>query len=135
MDEITNKRTVAEIGDYFDGEVERFSDLSRGQASIRDARLMMDLLAETAAALAPEACEILDIGCGAGNQTLNLLRIFPDADCTLLDISPAMLARARERVSAAARGKSGIPQNHVFMRHHHDSKWNEIKEAWLILAG
>ena len=94
------KRSVAEIGSYFNGEVERFSNLAKGQASIKDARLMMDLLAETASALAPETREILDIGCGAGNQTLNLLRVFPDADCTLLDISPAMLDRARERVGA-----------------------------------
>lgn len=102
--EIRAKRTTAEIGTYFDGEVERFSDLSAGQASIADARLMMDLLAETASALAPGAENILDIGCGAGNQTLNLLRVFPHAACTLLDISPNMLERAKERVSAAASG-------------------------------
>jgi len=100
-----SKRTVSEIGAYFDGEVERFSDLAKGQASIKDARLMMDLLAETASALVPETRNILDIGCGAGNQTLNLLRRFPDADCTLLDISPVMLARARERVGAIASGR------------------------------
>ena len=105
MNEHGPKRTVAEIGSYFNGEVERFSDLGKGQASIKDARLMMDLLAETASALAPETHDILDIGCGAGNQTLNLLRVFPDADCTLLDISPAMLERARERVGSAASGK------------------------------
>ena len=104
MEENTGKRSVAEIGRYFDGEVERFSDLGRGQASIKDARLMMDLLAETASALVPGACSILDIGCGAGNQTLNLLRVFPQAECTLLDISPAMLERARERVGRAAAG-------------------------------
>ena len=45
------KRTVAEIGSYFNGEVERFSDLAKGQASIKDSRLMMDLLAETASQL------------------------------------------------------------------------------------
>ena len=99
------KRTVAEIGSYFNGEVERFSDLVRGQASIKDARLMMDLLAETAQVLVPDARNILDIGCGAGNQTLNLLRVFPDADCTLLDISPAMLKRAGERVGSVAAGR------------------------------
>ncbi len=99
------KRTVAEIGSYFNGEVERFSDLAKGQASIKDARQMMDLLAETASALVPETRTILDIGCGAGNQTLNLLRVFPEADCTLLDISPAMLERAKERVGSAAAGK------------------------------
>ena len=47
MKEPVSKRTAAEIGAYFDGEVERFSDLARGQASIKDARLMMDLFAET----------------------------------------------------------------------------------------
>ena len=54
MNEHGPKRTVAEIGSYFNGEVERFSDLEKGQASIKDARLMMDLLAETASALVPE---------------------------------------------------------------------------------
>ena len=98
------KGTAAEIGRYFNGEVERFSDLAKGQASIKDARLMMDLLAETASSLIPETHTILDIGCGAGNQTLNLLQVFPDAECTLLDISPAMLERAKERVGAVAPG-------------------------------
>lgn len=105
MKEFVSKRTAAEIGAYFDGEVERFSDLARGQASIKDARLMMDLFAETAPVLVPRARSILDIGCGAGNQTLNLLRVFPDADCTLLDISPAMLGRAEERVGFVASGR------------------------------
>lgn len=99
------KRTVAEIGAYFDGEVERFSDLSAGQSSIKDARLMMDILAEASVALVPGAAEILDVGCGAGNQTLNLLRSFPGACCTLVDGSPAMLERARDRVGAVAPGR------------------------------
>jgi len=104
-EEAAYKKTAAEIGSYFDGEVERFSDLARGQLSIKDARLMMDLFAETAPVLLPDARKILDIGCGAGNQTLNLLRVFPAADCTLLDISPAMLKRASERVGLAAAGR------------------------------
>ena len=105
MDNKKDKKTTAEIGSYFNGEVERFSDLAKGQASIKDARLMMDLLAETARVLLPDARNILDIGCGAGNQTLNLLQVFPSADCTLLDISPAMLKRAEERVGSIAVGK------------------------------
>lgn len=72
---------------------------------------MMDLLAETASALLPEAREMLDIGCGAGNQTLNLLRVFPNTNCTLLDISPSMLKRAEERVGAAAKGKVTVIEN------------------------
>ena len=100
-----NKKTAAEIAAYFDGEVERFSDLTTGQSSIKDARLMMDLFVEIAPVLVPGARRILDLGCGAGNQTLNLLRAFHDADCTLLDISAAMLERARERVGSVAAGK------------------------------
>ena len=100
-----NKKTAAEIASYFDGEVERFSDLAKGQASIKDARLMMDLFVEIAPVLVPVARRILDLGCGAGNQTLNLLRAFPDADCTLLDLSSAMLERAQERVGSVAAGK------------------------------
>jgi len=104
-DESGPKRTAAEIGAYFNGEVERFSDLAKGQASIKDARLMMDLLAEAASVLVPGAGNILDLGCGAGNQTLNLLRVFPAANCTLLDLSPAMLERAHERVGAVIPGR------------------------------
>ena len=100
-----NKQTAAEIGSYFDGEVERFSSLATGQASIKDARLMMDIFAEVAPVLVPRTHRILDLGCGAGNQTLNLLRAFPDADCTLLDISTAMLERAKKRVGSVAAGK------------------------------
>ena len=113
LDAPESKRTVAEIGRYFNGEVERFSDLAKGQASIKDARLMMDLLAETASVLAPGTHTILDIGCGAGNQTLNLLRVFPSADCTLLDISPVMLERARERVGSVAAGRVELVEGDI----------------------
>lgn len=111
MDETPYKKTVAEISSYFNGEVERFSDLARGQLSIKDARLMMDLLAETAGVLIPDARNILDIGCGAGNQTLNLLRVFPAAECTLLDISPAMLKRAGERVAPVAPDRFALVED------------------------
>ncbi len=105
------KKDVSEIAASFDGEVERFSNLATGQASVPDAALMMALLAETAAALAPDAADLLDIGCGAGNQTLNLLRVMPDLHCTLLDISGKMLERAERRVRDAG-GKITAVINH-----------------------
>jgi SAM-dependent methyltransferase len=40
---------------------------------------------------------ILDVGAGTGNGTLALLRRFPDADVTALDISPEMLARLTQK--------------------------------------
>lgn len=40
---------------------------------------------------------ILDLGCGNGNITKNLLRVFPDAQITLLDASKEMLNLCRIR--------------------------------------
>jgi tRNA (cmo5U34)-methyltransferase len=44
---------------------------------------------------------VLDIGCGAGNNTLKLLQLAPGFAGDLLDLSAPMLERARERVTAA----------------------------------
>ncbi|MDD4255706.1 MAG: class I SAM-dependent methyltransferase, partial [Methanofollis sp.] len=48
----------------------------------------------------PENPEVLDIGCGAGMQTLALARLCPDARITAVDVHPPVLAdlerRARE---------------------------------------
>jgi len=52
----------------------------------------------------PRAQSILDVGCGAGNYTLKLLSRLPNLNCTLVDLSPAMLERAKSRVSAATQG-------------------------------
>lgn len=98
------KSTVREIRDRFDGEVERFSNLETGQTATMDAALVLDLIAQTAARTTPQARSMLDAGCGAGNYTLKLLSQLPNLDCTLVDLSPAMLERARTRVSAATQG-------------------------------
>jgi tRNA (cmo5U34)-methyltransferase len=47
---------------------------------------------------------MLDIGCGAGNFTLKVLERLPNLDCTLIDLSANMLARATARVTAATAG-------------------------------
>jgi tRNA (cmo5U34)-methyltransferase len=65
------KMTVDEIRQRYDGEVERFSDLSVGQATTVDATTNLALLAEAAAKCTPNARRILDIGCGAGNAVAN----------------------------------------------------------------
>jgi tRNA (cmo5U34)-methyltransferase len=65
----------------------------------------LDLIAETAAATTPGARSVLDVGCGAGNYTLKLLGRLPNLDCTLVDLSRPMLARAVERVSKATPGR------------------------------
>ncbi|MDR3298599.1 MAG: class I SAM-dependent methyltransferase [Candidatus Accumulibacter sp.] len=57
----------------------------------------------------PVIAKVLDIGCGAGNNTIKLLRSHGgDFDCDLNDLSLPMLDRARERVSRETHGKVSV---------------------------
>jgi tRNA (cmo5U34)-methyltransferase len=94
-----NKSTVDEIRRRFDADVERFSNADTGQVSAVDGALMLELITDAAARLAPGAKTLLDIGCGAGNYTLRMLQKMPALDCTLVDLSAPMLERAVGRVS------------------------------------
>lgn len=93
------KSTVEEIRSRFDNDVERFSNLETGQSATMDAPLVLDLITQVAATHHPHANSVLDIGCGAGNYTLQLLMQKPGLDCTLVDLSQPMLTRAAERLS------------------------------------
>jgi len=98
------KSTVNLIRERFDKDVERFSCLETGQSATIDAPLALELIAQSAAAVTPNARSVLDIGCGAGNYTLRLLQELPDLECTLVDLSKPMLDRAVERVGRATQG-------------------------------
>ena len=105
MKKMQNKSTVDEIRQRFDKDVERFSNLETGQTSTMDAEISLELLTEAAKRIKPNAVNILDIGCGAGNYTLKMLSKLPGLNCTLIDLSKPMLDRAHERVSKAAAKK------------------------------
>ncbi len=107
------KASVEEIRDRFDRDVERFSNLETGQTATMDAALALDLIAGSAARATPAARAMLDIGCGAGNFTLKVLERLPHLDCTLIDLSANMLARANMRVTAATAGRVSVIQNDV----------------------
>jgi tRNA (cmo5U34)-methyltransferase len=94
-----SKSTVQEIRERFDKDVERFSNLDTGQVSTIDAAFSMELLTESAFRLAPDAENLLDIGCGAGNYTLKMLSKNKNLHCTLVDLSKPMLDKARERIT------------------------------------
>ncbi len=99
------KSTIEEIRERFENDVERFSDLEFGQAATIDAPLAMELITQAAVASTPNISRVLDIGCGAGNNTIRLLREYAKPfDCDLNDLSHNMLTRARVRVSAETTG-------------------------------
>lgn len=96
----TKKATLTEIEERFDKDVERFSNLETGQVSTIDATLSLELLTQAVVTVVPQAKNILDLGCGAGNYTIKLLELIPNFDLTLVDLSKAMLDKAVERISA-----------------------------------
>ena len=75
MKNIKQKSTVNEIKERFDNDVDRFSNLESGQLSAIDSALSLELICEAAKRICPGAKNLLDIGCGAGNYTLKMLKI------------------------------------------------------------
>ncbi|MFO7662919.1 MAG: class I SAM-dependent methyltransferase [Chloroflexota bacterium] len=99
---LKDKSTPDQIRTRFDSDVERFANLDTGQVATIDAPLAMELITQAAVTATPTIQRVLDIGCGAGNNTLKLLQAVPGGfACDLLDLSGPMLARAAERVSVA----------------------------------
>ena len=96
-----NKSTVEQIRERFDNDVERFSNLETGQSATMDAPLVLELVTQAAARTNPDATNLLDLGCGAGNYALKMLSYVPDMAVTLVDLSRPMLERARQRVADA----------------------------------
>ena len=96
---LSRKSTTEEIRQRFDADVERFSNLETGQAATIDAPLSMDLITKAAVVATSPIKRVLDIGCGAGNNTILLLREYGKGfACDLCDLSRPMLDRARQRV-------------------------------------
>ena len=102
--------TTEEIKARFDHDVERFSNLDTGQLTTIDAPLTMELCTEATKYINPQAKELLDIGCGAGNYTLKMLSKISNLNCTLNDLSLPMVEKARERVSTQTSGDITIIQ-------------------------
>ncbi len=109
---LEEKSTIEEIRQRFDNDVERFSNLETGQSATIDAPLAMELITHAAVASTPEIRRILDIGCGAGNNTLRLRQVYGrDFDSDLLDLCVPMLERAELRVREAGANKIRVWQS------------------------
>lgn len=102
---LQKKSSVEKIKERFDKDVERFSNLKTGQTATVDAPLAMELITQAAQRSTPHAKKVLDIGCGAGNNTLKLLDAIPQFDSDLIDLSQPMLERAQERVASVNAGR------------------------------
>ncbi len=104
IDSSSRKSTTDEIRARFDADVERFSNLETGQQATIDAPLAMKLITEAALACSPRPRHVLDVGCGAGNNTLKLVHQLGAEtlpECHLLDLSGPMLDRAGLRLNEA----------------------------------
>jgi tRNA (cmo5U34)-methyltransferase len=99
MERFQDKATLLEIQRRFDGDVDRFSNLETGQSATIDAPLAMELITRAAATCTKNIRRVLDIGCGAGNNTLKLLQSTAAFDCDLVDLSLPMLERAQARIA------------------------------------
>src|SRR5271170_659435 len=110
---MNQKSTLSEIRERFDKDVERFSNLITGQQATIDAPLVMDLITQAAKTATPHAQRILDVGCGAGNNTLKLLQMMSPLDCDMVDLSQPMLERARQRISAVNKGEVRLFQEDI----------------------
>jgi tRNA (cmo5U34)-methyltransferase len=99
------KSSTEEIRKRFDNDVERFSDLETGQSATIDAPLVMELISQAAVACTSNIRRVLDIGCGAGNNTLKLLQNTSPFDCDLVDLSQPMLDKAYTRINEVNTGK------------------------------
>ena len=69
---LEQKSSIDEIKARFDNDVERFSNLDTGQTATIDAPLAMELIAQAAFQSTRNIRNVLDIGCGAGNNTIKL---------------------------------------------------------------
>ncbi|MCH7400848.1 class I SAM-dependent methyltransferase [Belliella kenyensis] len=123
------KSTTEEIRERFDNDVERFSNLDTGQISTIDAKISLELITEASRRIVPNAKNLLDIGCGAGNYSIKMLSKIKNLNCTLVDLSKPMLDKAFERVSQMTKNKVITLQG--------DIREVELKENHydIILAG
>jgi tRNA (cmo5U34)-methyltransferase len=104
------KSTTEDIRRNFDTQVERFSNIETGQTTAIDSPLCMELISKAAKLTTPKARHIMDLGCGGGNYAVKVASLFPNIDCTLVDISSNMLKTAHKRVTEISSGNTTTMQ-------------------------
>ena len=95
------RASTDEIRARFDADVARFSKRDTGQVTTLDAPLVLELMSDAAARVSPHAIDLLDVGCGAGNQSLAIAERLPQVRVHLIDLSQPMLDAAARRLTDA----------------------------------
>lgn len=83
----------------------------------------------------PGAQRILDIGCGAGNVTLRVLKRIPGIACSLIDVSRPMLDRATERIGAAGGTVELVTQADIRETRLEREHYDVVVAAAMVRAG
>ena len=107
------KSSVDEIRQRFDNDVDRFANIETGQTATIDAPLAMELISQAAFYSTKKIQRVLDIGCGAGNNTIKLAQHITPFDCDLVDLSLPMLKRAQERIAELNTGQIRLFQGDI----------------------
>lgn len=128
---LEQKSSPDEIKARFDNDVERFSNLDTGQTATIDAPLAMELIAQAAFKSTANIRKVLDIGCGAGNNTIKLSQYVSPFDCDLVDLSLPMLEKARERIASVNTGQIRIFQSD-FRKIELDQRYDVIVAAAVL---
>lgn len=84
------------IKDHFESEAAQFDAIIRRLIPYYEQ--MLTALVDTLPFPNKTPLSILDLGCGTGAVSLALLKRFPNAQITLLDLSPKMLTIAQKRI-------------------------------------
>ena len=108
---LDKKSSLDEIRARFDNDVARFSNLETGQQAVPDAALVLDLVAAHCARHLKPGDAVLDLGCGAGNFTLSVLRRVGGLEVHLVDLSRPMLDRAALRVEGSGAATINVYQS------------------------
>lgn len=129
---LNKKSTLQEIKNRFDNDVERFSNVETGQAATIDAPLAMELIAHAAVKSTNHIRKVLDIGCGAGNNTLKLSQYVSPFDSDLVDLSYPMLEKAKKRISQINTGRIALFQGDFRKAELKEQKYDVIIAAAVL---
>src|SRR5699024_9893132 len=78
-----------------------------------DAKISLELITEASRRIVPHAENLLDIGCGAGNYSLMMLKKITNLNCTLVDLGKPMLDKAFERVAQQTKNSVTTVQGDI----------------------